>query len=423
MIRPAPLVADLHVHSRHSRATSPRMRLGSMHDGARLKGIDLLGTGDLTHPAWFAELRRRLEPAEPGLYRLRPGGDDDEPRADVPSSCRRDVRFLLSGEVATVYRAGGRTRKVHHLVLMPSLDDAGRFAALLGRLGNLASDGRPILGLDSERLLALVLEASPRALLIPAHVWTPHFSVLGAASAFGSLEECYGALAPHVTAVETGLSSDPAMNRRLSSLDSRQMVSFSDAHSPGTLGREATLLAVEPSFEAVREAFVSGRGLAGTLEFFPEEGKYHLDGHRPCGQRLTPAETRASGGRCPACGGRVTVGVLHRVEELADRPSPAVPPRAPTVEHLVPLRELLAELHGVGPLTRTVDRAWGALVGGAGGELPLLRTLPLADVEALGGAALARGLRRLRRGDVRLEGGYDGVYGRVRCLDDGTDDL
>jgi DNA helicase-2/ATP-dependent DNA helicase PcrA len=287
-------VADLHIHSRYSRACSRDLTLPNLAWWARRKGIALLGTGDFTHPAWFDHLRDNLVPAEPGLYRM---ANEDDVTGRLPGSLRGSapVRFMLSVEISTIYKRDDRTRKVHHLVYLPDFPAAARFTSALGRIGNLTADGRPILGLDSRDLLEIVLESSPDGYLVPAHIWTPWFSALGSKSGFDAIAECYADLAEHITAVETGLSSDPEMNWRVSSLDRYRLVSNSDAHSPAALAREATLFRGEPDYFAVKD----GRGLAGTLEFFPEEGKYHADGHRACGINWEPARTRQNAGRCP----------------------------------------------------------------------------------------------------------------------------
>jgi len=393
------------------------MRLGPMAAWAQRKGISVLGTGDFTHPAWFAALRDRLEPAEPGLYRLRADRPADEPIEVVPASCRGEVRFVLTGEISTIYQRGGRTRQVHNLVFMPSLEAAARFNVELGALGNIRSDGRPILGLDSQELLRLVIRASPAAFLVPAHVWTPHFSVFGAATAFSSLEECYGDLAPHVRALETGLSSDPAMNWRCSAFDDLTLLSNSDAHAPEKLGREATLFDTEMSYPAIAHAIATKQGLAGTFEFHPEEGKYHADGHRACGCRLTPEQTRAADFLCPVCGRKVTVGVLHRLEELADQPLGRRPAGARPYESLIPLTELLAEVFAVGPVSLRVARSYERLIAEFGGEFAVLRDVPPSELAAAGGERLGEAVRRARSGLVVVEAGFDGQFGVVHVLD------
>jgi DNA helicase-2/ATP-dependent DNA helicase PcrA len=406
--------ADLHVHSKYSRATSRDADLEHLALWARRKGITVVGTGDFTHPAWFEEIRAKLVPAEPGLFRLRPEIEREVER-QLPAACQGPVRFLLEVEISTIYKKGDRTRKVHHLIYAANLDTAGRFREKLATLGNIASDGRPILGLDSRHLLEIALASGPDAYLIPAHIWTPWFAALGSKSGFDSIDECYGDLAPHIFAVETGLSSDPPMNWRVSQLDRFTLVSNSDAHSPPMLGREACAFDTDLDYFALRRALETGEGFGGTVEFFPEEGKYHLDGHRACGVRLEPPETRRLEGRCPACGKPLTVGVMHRVEELADLPEDC-PPRPVPFRSLVQLPEILGELQGVGPKSRAVEAAAARLTAKLGPEIDILERLPLEDVERAGGSLLREALSRLRAGIVHRDAGYDGEYGVIRLF-------
>lgn len=410
-------VADLHIHSPYSIATSKHTLPATLYRWARLKGIVVVATGDFTHPEWRARLKAELEPAEAGLFRLR---EDLAKRADteLPASCRGEVRFMLSAEISNIYKRAGKTRKVHNLVYVPSFEEAESIAGAIEAFGaRLESDGRPISKMDSEDLLRYVGELSPEGFLVPAHVWTPHFSVFGAFNRFSTLEECYGAQTGRIFALETGLSSDPPMNWRLSQLDGLTLVSNSDSHSPRKLGREATLFDAPLSFGGIRDAIRDADGVLGTIEFFPEEGKYHLDGHRACKQRLTPEQAQAAGGLCPACGRKITVGVMHRVAELADRKRPRKPKRAAGFESLVGLESVLSEILGAGVNTKTVQRAYLQLVGAFGGELPLLRETPLDAIAEEGPPALADAVRRIRRGKVFREPGYDGEYGKVRVFD------
>lgn len=407
-------IIDVHLHSRFARATSRDLNPANLHKWSALKGVDVVGTGDYTHPAWFAELSEQLEPAAEGLYQLEPGRRAAVERA-LPERCRRAVRFMLSVEISTIYKKGDKTRKIHHVVILPTLEAAARLNRRLGAIGNLHSDGRPILGLDSRDLLEICLEADENALFIPAHIWTPHFAVLGASSGFDSLEECYGDLLPHIFAVETGLSSDPPMNWRLSALDRYAIVSNSDAHSPQKLAREATCFDTECSYQGIYSA-LKDRDLArflGTLEFYPEEGKYHYDGHRKCAVCYKPAQTLAAAGICPVCGRKLTVGVLHRVERLADRPEGFRPAVAPPYEYLIPLDEVIGAAIGAGPKTKKVRAVYDRLLAEIGPELEVLRRAGLGAIESCGGPLVAEGVRRMRCGEVEIYPGHDGEYGVI----------
>ncbi|MET3428035.1 uncharacterized protein (TIGR00375 family) [Actinoplanes tereljensis] len=403
-------VADLHIHSRFSRACSRDLTLPNLAWWARRKGIALLGTGDFTHPAWFDHLRESLTDGTDGLYRFK---DEAEVTKRLPGSLQATTpaKFMLSVEISTIYKRDDRTRKVHHLIYMPDFAAAAKFNTALGRIGNLTADGRPILGLDSRNLLEITLDAG--GYLVPAHIWTPWFSALGSKSGFDAIADCYADLAEHVTAVETGLSSDPEMNWRVSSLDRYRLVSNSDAHSPAALAREATLFTGEPDYEAVK----TGLGLAGTLEFFPEEGKYHADGHRACGVNWEPQRTREAGGRCPECGKPLTVGVLSRIEDLADRPAGFH--KQSHVEHLIQLHEVLGEINGVGPKSKTVEGQLNHLVATLGAELDILRKVPLDEIGQAGGDELREAITRLRRQQVRRVPGYDGEYGVITLFEPG----
>ncbi|HEV3497265.1 MAG TPA: AAA family ATPase, partial [Actinomycetes bacterium] len=410
-----PFYADLHIHSKFSRACSRDCDLEHLALVGRRKGISVIGTGDFTHPKWFEELSSTLVPAEPGLYRLR----EDVERsveARLPASCRGPVRFLLTVEISTIYKRADRTRKVHHLLYMPDLASAARCTAALARIGNLASDGRPILGLDSRDLLEITLESGDGAYLVPAHVWTPWFAVLGSKSGFDRVEDCYGDLAGHIFALETGLSADPEMCWRVSALDRYRLVSNSDAHSPPALGREATRLDTEIDYYAIRRALETGEGFEGTLEFFPEEGKYHLDGHRKCDVRMEPSETRRNGGLCPVCGRPPTVGVLHRVETLADRPEGARPSGAAGFRNILQLHELVGEVLGVGAKSKAVTAVVNGLVDQLGPELDILERIPVDEIAKTAPPLVAEAIDRVRRGAVHREAGYDGEYGVIRIF-------
>lgn len=411
-------VADFHVHSSFSRATSQQMNLENLYRWAQLKGVTVVGTGDFTHPQWFKELQKKLVPAEPGLFSLR----SEHCRAveeDVPESCRAQVRFMLSGEISSIYKKHDKTRKVHNLICFSDLDSASRFTRRLEKIGNVTSDGRPIVGLDSKDLLHMALDTSPECLFVPAHIWTPHFSVLGASSGFDSLEECFEELTCHISAVETGLSSDPPMNWRVSALDRVTLVSNSDAHSPDRLAREANVFSTELSYQAIIAALTHPEhgGFQGTIEFFPEEGKYHLDGHRDCAQRLTPEETATHGGRCPGCGRKVTVGVMHRVMELADRPHGFSDAARPIFHSLIGLSEILAEVLGVGEKSKKVLLEYYRLLRLYGNELFILMDCPLSSLKSCGISLLPEAIDRVRTRRVKVLPGYDGEYGKVRVFD------
>ena len=429
-----PFYADLHIHSKYSRATSRDCDLEHLSWWAQRKGIAVVATGDFTHPAWWEELRTKLVPAEPGLFRLRPEIEREVAKT-LPGICRQPTRFLLEVEVSTIYKRGDKTRKIHHLIYAGKMETAGRFRDKLGSIGNIASDGRPILGLDSRHLLEITLESGSDAYLIPAHIWTPWFAVLGSKGGFDSIAECYGELSNHIFAVETGLSSDPPMNWRVSQLDRYTLVSNSDAHSPPKLGREACVFDTDLDYYAMRRALESGQGFGGTVEFFPEEGKYHLDGHRACNVRLEPEETRRKDGLCPVCSKPLTVGVMHRVEELADKPAQgAEAPGSPPPENpkepegletrrpfrsLVPLPEVMSELRAVGPRSKTVQRAVARLIDRLGPELDILESIPLEDVATVADPLVVEALTRLRSGQVHCEAGYDGEYGVIRMFEPG----
>ncbi len=403
------VIADLHIHSRFSRATSPDMDLTHLAQWAKWKGIDLLGTGDFSHPEWFQTLSRSLEPAGEGIYRF------------------QEAHFLLTTEVSCIWSQAGRVRRVHLLILAPHLAAAARINQELAKLGNLAADGRPTFGASGERLIAAVLAVAPQAVIIPAHAWTPWYSIFGANSGFDSLEEALGKAARQVFAIETGLSSDPPMNWRLSALDHISLVSFSDAHSPARLGREACVLDLPELSYTALVAAIRNRDpdrFLFTVEFFPQEGKYHYDGHRACGVVLPPQEARAQGGRCPVCGRPLTVGVLHRVEALADRPPGFKPPGAIPFRSLVPLEEIIAQALGQGRDTKGVREEYLRLVARFGGEFRILLDLPEEELASGTPPRVLTALRKVRAGELDIRPGYDGVYGEIRIpLDEGPREL
>ncbi|HSW37809.1 MAG TPA: endonuclease Q family protein [Candidatus Saccharimonadales bacterium] len=412
------LVVDLHVHSRYSRATSKDCTLAGLYKWGKIKGINIIGTGDFTHPAWFAELREQLEPADPGLFKLK---DEIAKQIDkeVPASCRDNlIRFVPSVEIACIYSKAGRVRKLHNLLVAPSLESVAKINDRLSRIGNLKADGRPILGLDSKELLKITLESDPTALFIPAHIWTPWFGMFGSRSGFDSLEEAFEELAGEIKIIETGLSSDPAMNRRVSQLDGVTVTSNSDAHSPQKLGREASVVNCQVSYADIAGAFkTNDERFVGTIEFFPEEGKYHYDGHRACGVRFTPAETRGHKGICPVCGKPLTVGVDYRVEELADRPGEPKASAGKQVEYIIPLAEIIAEIKNVKSVSSAaVTRLYHEVINRLGDEFSVLRSVPIETIRAAGFSELASAITKMRGGDVLLDPGYDGVYGTIKVL-------
>ncbi|MGA1795593.1 MAG: UvrD-helicase domain-containing protein [bacterium] len=410
-------LADLHIHSHFSVATSKDCDPEHLVLWACLKGITLVGTGDFTHPGWREELGQKLIPAEEGLYRLKPELEQAVLR-EIPPPCHRAVRFVLSSEISSIYKKGNRTRKVHNCILVPSLDDACAISERLEQIGNIHSDGRPILGLDSRLLLEIMLEKCPHGIFIPAHVWTPHFSLFGAYSGFDALEECFEDLSCHIHALETGLSSDPAMNWRVSALDRYTLVSNSDAHSPRNLAREANILDCPLSFPALRSALEDkeeGQFL-GTVEFFPQEGKYHFNGHRGCGVRMDPEETIRAGGICPVCGKKVTLGVMHRVVELADREAGYRPEGAPPFSSVIPLPEILADYLGCGVGTKRVRQAYFGLIHNLGPEWEILTQTPFEELTRHAGPSLAGGIIRVRSGKVTIRPGFDGEYGTIEVF-------
>ena len=408
------MIADLHIHSRFSMATSKEGTPENLDFWARKKGISLIGTGDFTHPVWREELKERLVSEGNGLYRLRDAYVKEESRK-FPGE---GTRFVVSGEISSIYKKNGKTRKVHNVILLPSLEAADAMAQRLEKIGNIHSDGRPILGLDSHDLLEMMLDVCPEGILIPAHIWTPHFSVLGAKSGFDSVEECFEELAPYIHALETGLSSDPAMNWRISKLDRYQLVSNSDAHSPSKLGREANLLDIDCSYEGLYRAIQTGEGLEGTVEFFPEEGKYHFDGHRKCGVSLSPVEAERLGGICPVCGKKLTMGVDHRVEQLADRAEGFVKKDGKKYESLVPLPEVISACMGYSTASKKVQGGFEQMIQTLGTEFDILRNVPSEDIKSCAGERIAEGIENVRTGNVKRIPGYDGEYGKIELFDE-----
>lgn len=410
-------IADIHLHSWHSRATSKDLNLETLYQWARIKGINVVGTGDFTHPQWIKELEEKLEPEGNGLFRLK--NPPLEP--GLPNIKTRDieVRFCLSTEISSIYKYGEKVRKTHNIIVVPDFETARRINARLGAIGNLASDGRPILGLPSRDLMEIVLESSADTHLIPAHIWTPWFSALGSNGGYDSIEECFRDLSGHIFALETGLSSDPAMNWKLSSLDRYALVSNSDAHSPQKLGREANIFDTEFSYYAMFEALKTKNGFSGTYEFFPEEGKYHLDGHRKCNVVLEPHESLALNNLCPRCGKPLTIGVLHRVEKLADRKNAEKPKDSPGYKYIIPLPEIIAEFMGTAPAANAVQKAYTQIISVFGNEFELLHTVPVDEIRSKWGELLAEAIRRLREQEVKPQAGYDGEFGVIKIFNPG----
>jgi uncharacterized protein (TIGR00375 family) len=412
-------IADLHIHSPYSRATSPESTLIGLAGWARVKGIQVIGTGDFTHPGWFSTQKEQLEPAEPGLFKLKNEAAIVSPLVGViPSGT--PVRFLLSAEISCIYKRHGVVRKVHNLLYVPDFASAERLNIRLAGIGNITSDGRPILGLDSRDLLEILLELAPEGFLVPAHIWTPWFSLFGSRSGFDRIEDCFDDLTPHIFALETGLSSDPDMNRLISALDRFSLLSNSDCHSPSKLGREANLFSTGLDYFSLRDALRSSKRdtFRATVEFFPEEGKYHADGHRNCNVCLEPAETRRLGLICPVCGKPLTVGVYHRVMELADREQPLYRDDSPQVFSLIPLPEVLAEIVGTGPASKAVTEQYRHCIARFGSEFNLLLHTSLEEISTES-EVLGEALARMRGGRVIRQPGFDGEYGVIHVFDHG----
>ena len=394
-------IADFHLHSKFSRATSRDMEVETLARWAKKKGIALLGTGDFTHPIYFAELRSKLEPSGNGLLRLKKGD--------------QGVQYILTTEVSNIFTQGGKVRRIHTLIFAPSVEVAETLRSKFGNLGKLSSDGRPIFSFTAKELAKMVLDISMDCLIIPAHAWTPWFSIFGANSGFDSIEECFGELSPHIHAIETGLSSDPEMNWRLSALDSITLLSNSDAHSPNRLGREANAFECAMDYREITEAIrkKDRRKLLFTIEFFPEEGKYHYDGHRQCGVIFSPQQTRANQSLCPNCHKKLTVGVMHRIEELADRPDGFIPKSAIPCIHLIPLEEIIAEALGVRVGTKTVDTEYERLVERGGSEFRILLEATPDELSLFVPPIILEGIVRMRQKKVSIIPGHDGVYGKI----------
>jgi len=405
--------ADLHIHSKYSRATSPRMNLGSLSQWARVKGIKVMGTGDFTHPQWFGEIKESLDPAEPGLFALK-GNPPSQDATARQGKC--STRFMLTAEISCIYSKGNRVRKVHIVIFAPSFEAVAAINSRLAKVGNLLADGRPILGLDSRELAKIVLDASPDCMIIPAHAMTPWFGVFGSKSGFDSLEECFGDYAKYIYAIETGLSADPPMLWRMPDGRRVALLSNSDAHSPEKIGREVNVFDVDPSYQNIADAIKTrdAKKFLYTIEFFPEEGKYHLDGHRSCNVSLTPQESIKTNGLCPKCNRPLTIGVLNRIQELATEPEGYKPEGVIPYKSLVPLQEVIADVLGVMVANQAVKSEYAKLVKEFGSEFSVLLGPSASDLERTTSPEIAQGIIDAREGRVELVAGYDGVFGHVK---------
>jgi uncharacterized protein (TIGR00375 family) len=396
-------IADFHIHSKYSRATSRDMDVAHIAQWAKVKGITLMGTGDFTHHLWLEELKHNLEDLGNGLFK------------------HKDIYFILTAEISSIYSKNNRGYRIHNIVIAPSLKTADRINEVLSGYGNLASDGRPILGLDAAELARIIFDIDENCMLIPGHVWTPWFSLFGSMSGFNRIEDCFEKQTPKIFALETGLSSDPAMNWRLSALDNLTLVSNSDSHSPAKIGREANVFNCDLDYKTIREVLKTKdkKRFLYTIEFFPEEGKYHFDGHRLCGIRWSPKETKAHNGRCPKCGKPVTVGVMNRVEQLADRPEGFQPAGAIPFKSFIPLDEVIAEAKGLNKGSVAVERDYQAAVAKFGTEFEILAKASEESLRKGLPGRICEGILRMRQGQVEIQAGFDGEYGKICLFDEG----
>jgi uncharacterized protein (TIGR00375 family) len=406
--------ADFHIHSHYSLATSRELIPEFLDYWARIKGITVIGTGDFTHPKWTKELQEKLVPAEEGLFRLK----DSLIKKELLSAQQlaHKVRFLLTAEVSSIYKQAGKVRKIHNLIFAPDFETTARIQKTLEeRGGNIRSDGRPILGISARDLLEITLNANDKAFFVPAHIWTPWFSVLGSKSGFNTIDECFLDLKDHIYAVETGLSSDPEMNWHCSFLDAYTLISNSDAHSPEKLGREANRFNTSLEYSAIIDALKTGdpEKFLGTVEFFPAEGKYHYDGHRDCGISFHPDETRVHAGLCPRCQKPLTIGVMNRVKELADRTDPQQRKNRHPFSSIIPLKEIIAQITGTRPSAKKVAAEYTELIQLFGSEFEILLQTPIEKIKKSGREKLADGISRMRTGEVTLKHGYDGEFGTI----------
>jgi uncharacterized protein (TIGR00375 family) len=397
-------IADFHIHSKYSRATSPTGDLKHLAESARIKGIQVLGTGDFTHPQWQKEIKTELEPAEQGLFRFK--------------NQKEGIRFILTSEISCIYSKNGKVRKIHLVIFAPSMDAVEKISKKLSTIGNLKSDGRPILGLDAKELLRIVLEADKNCFFVPAHILTPWFSVFGSKSGFDSLEECFEDLTKYIFALETGLSADPAMIWRIPDGRRLALISSSDAHSPNKLGREANVFDTDMNYDSIISSIKEKdkKRFLYTIEFFPQEGKYHYDGHRNCDIVLSPKESARYNNVCPVCGKPLTLGVANRIRQLADKDVGFVPEDAIPFKSLVPLKEIIAETFGCGPATKKVEKEYQKIIQALHNEFNVLLNVSKAELESVTLSEITEGIMRVREGKIIVEPGYDGVYGKVRIF-------
>lgn len=418
-------ICDFHIHSKYSRATSRDMDLENLNRWAKIKGINVLGTGDFTHPLWLKELKEKLEPAEKGLYKIK-SRISRESNANNHSnfiSNIDEIRFILTAEISSIYSKNNRVRKIHNIIFAPSFEVVEKINTQLGWIGNLKSDGRPILGLDAKELAKIVFSVSPDCLVVPAHAWTPWFSIFGSKSGFDSIQECFDEYSKYIYAIETGLSSDPLMNWQLSALDNIVLISNSDSHSPGKIGREANVFEGDKiDYHAISGAIKREQNLESklieTIEFFPEEGKYHFDGHRACGVSFSPEESKKHKNICPKCGRPLTIGVMNRVEELADRQIGERPSNAASYKSLIPLEEIIGDALGVGPLSKAVKERYKNLIKNLGNEFKILLEASRGQIEQASSPEIAEGVIRVRERKVYIEPGYDGEYGKIKIFEE-----
>jgi len=398
-------IADFHIHSKYSRATSKDMDVKNIAKWAKLKGIQLMGTGDFTHHLWLEELKSAPEPQNNGLFMY------------------NGINFMLTSEISSIYSKKGKTYRVHIMIFAPSFKVVDKINQTLSAIGNLASDGRPILGLDVKELTRIVMDISADCFIVPAHVWTPWFSVFGSASGFNKIEYCFEEQTKNIHCLETGLSSDPAMNWRWSALDKFSLISNSDSHSPSKIGREANVFDCKIDYYDITGALKTKdkKKFLYTIEFFPEEGKYHFDGHRNCDIRLSPKESKQNNNICPKCKRPLTIGVMNRVEQLSDREEGFVPKDAIPFKNLIPLDEIIADAKGVGKSSQAVEKEYHAILSRFGTEFNILLDVDDEQLKKSISPRIAEGIIRVRKGNVKIYPGYDGEYGKIQIFDEGED--